>query len=332
MWDLTFEIIRALVIGLTFVFLWIIGRKKGLRYQKGWWFIYVGWGLIFTGSLFAITDNFEELNKFVVIGDTAYKAFIEKFICFLFGYILIFYGFIQWIPSSLKRADALRNDFVAMVAHELRTPLTSMHGSLKMIEAGEGGNLSDKGKNIIDIAIKNSERFNLLINDILDLAKIESGKIAFNFSQVPLVPFLQQAIETHRVYGQKHGVTFTFKSDDPTLELYTDPDRLLQVISNLLSNAAKFSPPSEDVEVNLYKKNNVISIAITNKGPAIPQEFHHEIFEKFAQAESQFTNSNEGTGLGLAISKEIIERLGGKIGFVSSDKVGTTFYVDLPVN
>jgi PAS domain S-box-containing protein len=232
--------------------------------------------------------------------------------------------------TDRKKVDRLKNEFISMVSHELRTPLTSIRGSLGLIAGGTAGAISAQAKTLVDIAYKNSERLILLINDILDIEKIESGKMAFELKPVELMSLLAQAIEANANYGHQFGVEYSLTNGLPNVRVNVDPDRLTQVITNLLSNAAKFSPRDCIVDVGVSRFDSNVRVSIHDCGPGIPEEFQLRIFQKFAQADSSNTRQKGGTGLGLNISKAIVERLGGKIGFETSTDSGTTFYFDLP--
>ena len=232
--------------------------------------------------------------------------------------------------SERKAADRLKNEFISTVSHELRTPLTSILGSLGLVNGGVAGDIPAEARAMLDIAYKNSERLVRLINDILDIEKIESGKMIFNVEPMELMPLLEQAIEANRTYGEQLGVRFALEESLPGVSVRADGDRLTQDVTNLLSNAAKFSPRGETVSVSVARRGDAIRVAVRDRGPGIPLAFRDRIFQKFAQADSSDTRQKGGTGLGLSISKAIVERLGGQIGFETAADAGTTFYFDLP--
>ncbi len=232
--------------------------------------------------------------------------------------------------TDRKKVDRLKNEFISMVSHELRTPLTSIRGSLGLIAGGTAGAISAQAKSLVDIAYKNSERLILIINDILDIEKIESGKMVFELKPLELMPLLTQAIEANSGFGQQFGIEFTLTKTLPNVRVNADPDRLTQVITNLLSNAAKFSPRESKVDIGVSRYDSTVRVSIHDSGPGIPEEFQKLIFQKFAQADSSNTRKKGGSGLGLSISKAIVERLGGQIGFETAANAGTTFYFDLP--
>ncbi|MDX2272859.1 MAG: PAS domain S-box protein [Cyanobacteriota bacterium] len=232
--------------------------------------------------------------------------------------------------TERQRIVRMKNEFVSTVSHELRTPLTSIRGSLGLIAGGVGGELPPQVKHLIDIAYKNSERLVVLINDILDIEKIESGKMHFDLKPLSLVPLLEQSVESNRAYGQQFGVNYRLETNG-TWRVNADANRLMQVMANLLSNAAKFSPPHSEVVVRVEAHREQVRVSVVDRGSGIPVAFRPYVFQKFTQADSADTRQKGGTGLGLSISKAIIERLGGAIGFETEVGKGTTFYFELPL-
>jgi len=233
--------------------------------------------------------------------------------------------------TDVKRVERLKTEFVATVSHELRTPLTAIRGSLGLIAGGVTGELTAQTAALVKIAYNNCERLLRLINDLLDIEKSEAGRLEFAMQPLALLPLVEHAIETNRPFGAQFGVTFMFVQPAPDVWVNGDSNRLTQVLTNLLSNAAKFSPPDDRVTIAVTAHDQTIRVAVTNQGPAIAESFRDRIFMKFAQADTSDTRQRSGTGLGLSISKAIIERLGGVISYETSDTTGTTFYFDLPV-
>jgi PAS domain S-box-containing protein len=229
-----------------------------------------------------------------------------------------------------KRIEQMKNDFVSVVSHELRTPLTSIRGSLGLIDGGVAGELPEKVRTLVGIAARNSERLGRLINDILDMEKIESGKMGFRLSPLELMPLVEQAVEGNRAYAEAYGTELRIMAAVPDARVWADADRILQVMANLLSNAAKFSPRGRVVEIAVARLDGRLRVAVTDYGKGISPAFRPQIFGKFAQADASSTRHKGGTGLGLSISKAIVERHGGSIGFDSEPGVATTFYFDLP--
>ncbi len=232
--------------------------------------------------------------------------------------------------TERKKVDRLKNEFVSTVSHELRTPLTSIRGALGLVAGGVTGELSVQAKSLIDIAYKNSERLVRLINDILDIEKIESGKMVLNIQKLDLMPIVEQAVEANCAYAEAFGVTFKITSVLDGVKVEVDQDRLLQVMTNLLSNAAKFSPANSQVEIAVRPGQYGVRVMVIDKGTGIPESFRSTIFQKFSQADSSDTRQKGGTGLGLSISKAIIEKMSGVIGFDTKAGMGSVFYFELP--
>ena len=477
--DIALEVIRAMVLFGIVVFVWNAGRERFELFRLGWNLIIAGFVLLLFGSVLDITDNFENLNRFVVIGDTEWEAILEKFVGFLGGFILLAIGLIVWIPkvqelsdlvksrtenlqqakdraeeieaslqenevhltsildnlpaalylkdtsgrflvvssefvnrrsitkqeilgktaheldgvlkgdadkfaaqdrkvietrqvttreqdivyaggearthrvtkfpvidslgkvigvggfafdiTESKLAERAKREFVSIVSHELRTPLTSIKGSLGLVRSGATGGVSEEHKSMLEIAYNNSERLIHLINDILDIEKIEVGKMEFQMERVELALLLDQALEANKNYGNDRGISFTLTNDAQNALITGDINRLMRVFSNLMSNAAKFSPEGGGVEMSVAQDGNAIRIAVKDNGPGISEEYSETIFDKFTQVDSSNTRSKGGTGLGLSISKAIVEEHGGTIWFESVLGVGSTFYFTLPV-
>lgn len=229
---------------------------------------------------------------------------------------------------QLREYEQLKSDFVSTVSHELRTPLTSMRGALGLVLSGAAGPVSPEGQELLRIANQNTERLIRLINDILDVEKIESGSIAVRRDRCDLRAAVEATFAGLEGYAMQHGVRVTLRAER-TAEVIGDQDRLIQVFTNLLSNAIKFSPPGGEVVVTIEVESEVARIRVRDEGPGIPAEFQGRIFGKFQQAESSSTRRHGGTGLGLAIARAIVERHEGHIRFETTPG-GTTFLVELP--
>jgi PAS domain S-box-containing protein len=242
----------------------------------------------------------------------------------------MFIGIVRDISARLE-VERLKAGFVSTVSHELRTPLTSISGSLGLLAGGIAGELPAKATRLIDIARLNSERLVRLINDILDLEKAESGRLEFRLESQRLRPIVQHAIDLNRSYAQGFGVGIELDPRSDDANVLIDRDRLVQVLTNLLSNAAKFSPRGKSIEVRIVSHGDSVCVSVKDSGAGIPQDFQARIFQRFAQADSSDSRAKGGTGLGLSIAKTIVEQLGGSIGFESHAGQGTTFRVTLPV-
>jgi PAS domain S-box-containing protein len=231
--------------------------------------------------------------------------------------------------TGRERLDRLKDEFVSTVSHELRTPLTSISGSLGLLVGGVAGSLPEPAARLLAIAQSNSDRLVRLVDDILDIEKMESGQVAFELKSVEARTLIERAIENNRGFADLHGVWVWLAPASTAGEVNTDPDRLTQVVTNLLSNAIKFSQPNSEVEVMLERRDDVLRISVRDHGSGIPADFKAHVFDKFAQADATNARSKGGTGLGLSIVKEIVARLGGTVGFDDAPGGGTVFHVDL---
>jgi PAS domain S-box-containing protein len=235
------------------------------------------------------------------------------------------------LNEELGRLERMKDDFISTVSHELRTPLTSIAGSLGLLMGNAAGNLPDPVARLLAIAHANCQRLVRLVNDILDIEKMEAGRIVFNFRRVEVRTLVEQAIEASRGIAESCGVRIRLEDACTTAaDVRTDPDRLLQVIANLLSNAIKFSPADNEVLVAIENGPDVVRISVRDHGPGISVDFLPHVFERFAQADATNTRQKGGSGLGLSIVKQVVDRLGGEVGFAEAHGGGTIFHVELP--
>ncbi len=242
----------------------------------------------------------------------------------------LFTGILRDITER-KKVEKLKDEFISTVSHELRTPLTAIKGSLDLITKGFNLNLPDEASTMLEVANRNVDRLLTLINDILDVSKLESGEIDFKLDDIKVLPFLNECIELNQEYAKKYNTDFVCTHQHEDITLNADKDRLIQVMSNLLSNAAKYSPENISVEIFTDVINGNLRVSVKDYGPGIPEEFQASLFQKFTQSSSGDTRQVGGTGLGLSISKTIIEKLGGSIGFNTIKGKETTFYFELPI-
>jgi PAS domain S-box-containing protein len=232
--------------------------------------------------------------------------------------------------TERKKGDRLKNEFVSTVSHELRTPLTSITGALSLLLKGVAGPIEGQANALVEMAHRNSERLILLINDILDMERISAGEMRFDFRVQELMPLVEQSLDATESYGDKFGIGFQISTRVDDARLNVDAHRFGQIMANLLSNAAKFSPSGTTVEIDITRKGRFIRTAVTDHGDGIPVEFQDRIFQKFSQADGSDVKKLGGTGLGLSITRAMVEKMDGHIDFVTQTGVGTTFFVDLP--
>ena len=243
------------------------------------------------------------------------------------------------IINDITERKRLENEFISLVSHELRTPLTSLLGALDLLSAGQLGDLTDRGKQVLSIANTNTERLIRLVNDILDLERMKSGTIAMQKRLCNLSKLMVQATEAMQTLADQAQITLTTQPLD--LKLQVDCDRFLQTLTNLLSNAIKFSPAGSTVWLNAEQIDRLspfsaldtptLLITVKDQGRGIPADKLQVIFERFQQVDASDSRDKGGTGLGLAICRNIIEQHGGKIWAESKLGEGSTFYLTLPL-
>ena len=240
--------------------------------------------------------------------------------------------FIKQILDITERMemDKLKREFISNVSHELRTPLTSIRGSLGLVVGAKRDDIPEKVMRLLTIAHFNSERLILLINDILDMEKLAAEKIVFDIQKENVADELRLAVQANRAYAEQFGVTYTLELPEGEVPVHLDKGRLQQVLANLMSNAAKFSPKGGDVEVALQSVDETVCISVTDHGSGIPSEFQSKIFTPFSQADGSSKRTAEGTGLGLHIAKQMTERMGGRLWFETAEGEGTTFFIAFP--
>jgi signal transduction histidine kinase len=241
------------------------------------------------------------------------------------GYVFTFHDI-----SQRQAVNQLKDEFISTVSHELRTPLTSIHGALGLLASGVLGEVNDKAANLLRIAYANSERLTRLINDILDLERLQSGREPFNFRPVRLADVVAQAIDGIMPVAYAAGVQLVH--DPNPIEVISDPDRLLQVVTNLLSNAVKFSPNGTTVSVVLSPGAQGVTLSVIDQGRGIPADKLETIFGRFQQIHGSDARQKGGSGLGLAICRSIVQKHSGRIWAERNPDCGSTFHVFLPYN
>jgi PAS domain S-box-containing protein len=242
----------------------------------------------------------------------------------------------EWVAFAMDISDRLRinqlkTEFISVVSHELRTPLTSIRGSLSLLESGVVGELNASALELVRIAHSNSKRLISLVNDILDIDKLANGKMSMKSEPVDLIALLHTAIEANAPYASSLQVGLILEQQVLSAHSLGDYGRLMQVMANLISNAAKFSPEGESVVIRISRHGQSHHIAVSDRGPGIPLAFQAHLFEPFTQADGTNTRQQGGSGLGLPITKALIENMHGSLHFHSVPEAGTTFWFELPV-
>ena len=239
-------------------------------------------------------------------------------------------GFFSMIDDITERkaVDRIKSEFISIASHEMRTPLTSIHGVIKLLCAGRLGELSESGSKMANMALRNSDRLVHLVNDILDLERMESGRDEITKATCDDALIIQQAIDTVTSMAKEKEITF--ETDSKSIEFSGDCERLTQTLTNLLSNAIKFSPDNSRIAIASQLQEDSILFSVSDKGRGIPADKLETIFERFQQVDASDSRKKGGTGLGLAICRHIVEQHGGKIWVESVYGKGSTFYFIIP--
>lgn len=233
--------------------------------------------------------------------------------------------------TERKKIDRMSREFVSMVSHELRTPLTVIKGTLDLLAGMGMSSLPPKLATLVSNARENANRLGMLINDLLDSQRIEAGVFGINPAMAEIGAVMRRAVALNRPFAERRSVSLSLVDPLPDVSLWVDVDRLIQALTNLISNAVKFSDPGDPVRISAELLENSVRFAVEDRGPGIPEEFHGRLFQKFSQADSSDRRSVGGSGLGLSITKAIIDLHGGTIDFSTVEGLGTRFYFDLPL-
>jgi len=269
--------------------------------------------------------------------DTLYSNYIQKiafelsviFILILLTTTLMLI-YIKREQFQRQKAQEHKADFLSVVSHELRTPLTSIKGALSLITNGVTGELPEKTQQLSEMALGNADRLINLVNDLLDVQKIEAGKITLELTKSNLSEQVSLAVQSIETYGQQFNVKYQLTDLLPNTIVDIDENRFQQILNNLLSNAAKYGGSNNTVDISIVPYEGQVRISVTDYGKGIPESFQGVIFEKFSQHENNKNQKVKSTGLGLHIVKQIVTLHKGNIDFYTSDS-GSTFYIDLPI-
>ncbi|MBK8251781.1 MAG: PAS domain-containing protein [Polyangiaceae bacterium] len=237
------------------------------------------------------------------------------------------YAFIARDITEQRAVERMKDDFVSMVSHELRTPLTAIRGALGLARGGAVGVLPDNIAELVHIAHFNSDRLLHLVDDILDMNRLESGALDLNLEPTDVMSIVLRAVDLTRPVAAESNVTFVVRSDAKPASILADFERWVQIVVNLLSNAVKYSPAGGEVTIGVKPAMSLVRVTVSDQGPGIPDEFRERIFQKFSQAQTGNIRGR-GTGLGLSIVKSLAELHGAKIGFESQAGEGATFWVE----
>src|SRR3989344_2443930 len=263
---------------------------------------------------FKVRANINTKDEFQELGDS-FNRTIEQ---------------LEKIDEERKQIDSTKTRFLSITSHELRSPMTPMQAQLQMLQEGYLGNMNKKQKKAVDIVYRNTQRLDKIIVDFLEISRIEAARLKFNFIKVNLSDYIKQLVEEMKGFMPEKKIQIIANvSKLPYFEV--DPDRVMQVLRNLLNNAIKFTPNKGKIEITARCENNFIFFSVKDSGVGIKQEQQSRIFEPFSQAEQSIYRQYGGTGLGLAICRGIVGSQGGKIWFESHEGKGTTFYFTIPL-
>jgi len=239
-------------------------------------------------------------------------------------------GSIDHDISEQKQMEVMKDKFLSTVNHELRTPLTAILGSLGLVNRGVVGDVSDDAKAMLTMAHDNANRLRVIVDDLLDMENLLSNTMEFHFGQLNIQQFVEKALEDSKRYAKRYDVSFELSEMLVGGFVMADERRLHQVMDNLLSNAAKFSPAGAKIDARVWRNGEMLRVEVQDYGLGISDDFKDDLFDRFTVADSTDTRDRGGAGLGLNISKEIIEQHGGIIGYDSNEGIGSTFYFELP--
>jgi signal transduction histidine kinase len=236
------------------------------------------------------------------------------------------------VENERQALDQSKHNWVAMVSHELRTPLTAIRGALGLVIGTRTEELSPDSRQMLNIAHNNCERLVALINDVLDVEKLENGSLKLSPQPTDLLSLLREVQSSNQVLAHDKQVNIVIETDESSLIIDLDPNRIFQVLQNLVSNAVKFAPAQSEVCIRLLRDQTTARVSVSDQGPGLLPEDRDKVFERFYQGSQSAVKQQGGTGLGLHISKAMVEMHGGQIGLEDKPEGGATFYFTLPLS
>jgi signal transduction histidine kinase len=231
--------------------------------------------------------------------------------------------------QNAKQAVEAKAEFLSTISHELRTPLTSIKGSIDLMSAGRLGPMSDSVVKVLRIAQRNCDRLIRLVDDTLDLHKIIAGKMSFSMGNINLPKLVEATVLTNRPFAERLGITLELEQCDGELFVIGDWVRLEQVLTNILSNAAKFSETGSNVQIRIDSNNDFVRVLVVDRGVGLTEKDRADVFDRYSKVNSPGTHQVGSTGIGMNISEKIMQAHGGKIDYFKNDGAGTTFFVQM---
>lgn len=232
---------------------------------------------------------------------------------------------------KLEKLERLKSEFISIVSHELRTPITSIKNSLDMMMSGRMGVITDTQNHFLQLAGRNLDRLSGIVNDLLDLSKIEAGKMEYRFKSYNILDTVKFVFSTFEPVAKKKNIAISLVAEFDNYPVFADSGKIEQILTNLVSNAVKFTHDNGEICIKTGLDGNNVKISVKDTGIGIKEEDTHKVFDKFQQIESSLSRTVGGTGLGLTIAKELVEAHKGKIWFESEFKKGTTFSFTIPL-
>lgn len=275
-----------------------------------------------SGSVFQLTGRHHRADGSVFESELVSAPIVEQDT--VVGSVVVFRD-----VSERHAVDRMKDEFISMVSHELRTPLTSIRGALGLLESGSAGHLEPRAARMVEMATVSSDRLIRLINDMLDVERMATGKLALHLRPVQVHSLFEAAIAEMEGLADASGVKLVIRESEGVV--LADHDRIVQTLNNLLSNAVKFSEPGGTVELGASVEDGQVSLEVRDTGPGIPTDQLETVFEPFRQGDASDTRQKGGSGLGLAICRGLVDRHGGRIWATSREGAGTTMAFTLPV-
>lgn len=258
---------------------------------------------------------------------------VEALIIFtIFAAVIVITVRLLWLEARRRiHAEQARDEFVALVSHELRTPLTAVRGTLGLLANEVTGELNPKTRDMASMALRNAEHLGLLVDDLLDLQKLEAGKMVFHKELVTMSSIVEHAVASYSDYARRLGARFRITDEAKDVCVRVDAQRIEQVLANLLSNAVKYGADEDCIDIAIRREDAQVKVVVTDHGQGVPPEFQSRLFKAFEQSGDRRRQVIRGTGLGLYIARAIVMEHEGKIGFLSRNGEGADFWFELPV-